>query len=61
MQQFAREGELIKYTVTLSARLGYRDQILWLETGDVFTVVRVLAAGTKASRTWDHLCEELTA
>jgi hypothetical protein len=59
IQQFAREGELIKYTVTMNIRLSYRDQILWLETGDILTVVRAMASGTRSSRTWDHLCEEL--
>lgn len=58
VDQFAREGTVISYKVTLNVRLAYRDQIRWEETGDVLTVIAVVASGTQTARTWDHMCEE---
>lgn len=58
VDQFAREGTVISYKVTLNVRLAYRDQIRWEETGDVLTVIAAVASGTQAARTWDHYCEE---
>jgi hypothetical protein len=62
VDQFSREGQVVRYTVIATQRLGvYRDQFQWQETGAVLTIVSVMPSGDSTARTWDHHCEEHTA
>lgn len=58
VDQFSREGTVISYKVTMNVRLAFRDQVFWVETGDILTVIAAVASGTRAARTWDHMCEQ---
>jgi hypothetical protein len=62
VDQFSREGQVVRYTVVADHRLGvYRDQLQWQETGSVLTIVSIMPSGSAVARTWDHHCEEHTA
>src|SRR5580765_6309884 len=50
--RFDREGTIALYHVTLAVRLQFRDQVLWLETGNILTVKSASAGGTLTARTW---------
>lgn len=60
IHQNKHEGELFKYKFGCSIKLHYRDQILWLSQGEIYTVIRVWR-NKDDSAVWDHLVADFTA
>ncbi len=57
--QHSREGMIVSHVVTCNDRLGYlRDQLMWMETLAILTIVAVEPAGDGTGRIWNHYCEE---
>lgn len=60
IHQFGHEGELITYKFVCGFKMQYRDQILWVSEGEIYTVIRAVRNKDDTTR-WDHFVVDFKA
>lgn len=59
IHEFGHEGEELKYKLSCGIKLRYRDQVLWVSQGEIYTVIRSVR-NKDDTTVWDHLVVDFT-